>query len=144
VYINEADGYCFAYQSHFTMGNKPSDGMEVRGPAVDNSSEPIRATFRVEVSPSATDKTLHQQAEDYLGDFSVIDPATFSWSEIQVDGETAWRVEPIPAMLSYRIIFVQHNGSLSRLMYWPVYIPEAQSDLTDLTQSTLGSFAFMK
>jgi hypothetical protein len=144
VYINEADGYCFAYQSHFTMGNKPSDGMEVRGPAVDNSSEPIRATFRVEVSPSATDKTLHQQAEDYLGDFSVIDPATFSWSEIQVDGETAWRVEPIPAMLSYRIIFVQHNGSLFRLMYWPVDIPEAQSDLTDLTQSTLGSFAFMK
>ena len=31
-----------------------------------------------------------------------------------------------------------------RLMYWPVDIPEAQSDLDDLTQTTLGSFAFTK
>jgi hypothetical protein len=29
-------------------------------------------------------------------------------------------------------------------MYWPVDIPEAQSDLDDLTQTTLGSFAFTK
>ena len=144
VYNNEADGYCFAYPSHFTLGDQPSDNPDVRGPAVDNSSEPIRATFHVEVSPSATDKTLRQQAEDYLREFSVIDPATFSWSEIQVNGETAWRVEPIPAMLSYRIVFVQHNGSMFRLMYWPVDIPEAQSDLNDLTQTTLGSFAFTK
>ncbi len=144
VYINEADGYCFAYQSHFTMADKPSDNMEVRGPAVDNSSEPIRATFRVEVSPSTPDKTLRQQAEDYLREFSVIDPATFSWSEIQVDGEAAWKVEPIPAMLSYRIVFVQHNGAMFRLMYWPVDIPEAGSDLNDLAQTTLGSFAFTK
>jgi hypothetical protein len=144
VYINEADGYCFAYQSRFTLGDQPSDNPEVRGPAVDNSSEPIQATFRVEVSPSAPDKALRQQAEDYLREFSVIDPATFSWSEIQVDGETAWRVEPIPVMLSYRIVFVQHNGSMFRLMYWPVDIPEAQSDLNDLAQTTLGSFAFTK
>ncbi len=53
-------------------------------------------------------------------------------------------VEPVPAMLSYRIIFVQHNGSIYRLLFWPVDIPEARADLTDLTQTTLGSFAFMK
>lgn len=144
VYINEANGYCFAYQSHFTLGDQTSDNPEVRGPAVDNSSEPIQAMFRVEVSPAATNKALRQQAEDYLREFSVIDPATFSWSEIQVDGETAWTVEPIPVMLSYRIVFVQHNGSIFRLMYWPVDIAEAQSDLNDLTQTTLGSFAFTK
>ena len=144
VYIDEANGYCFAYQSHFTLGDQPSGKPEVRGPAVDNSAEPIHATFSVEVSPAATDKTLREQAEAYLREFSVVDPARFTWDQIQVDGEAAWRVEPIPAMLAYRIVFVQHNGSIFRLIYWPVDIPEAQADLNDLTQTTLGSFAFTK
>jgi hypothetical protein len=144
VYINEANGYCFAYPSRFTLGDQPSDKPDVRGPAVDDSVEPIHATFGVEVSPAEMNKTLREQAESYLKEFSVMDPATFTWSQIQVNGEEAWRVEPVPAMLAYRIVFVQHDGSIFRLMYWPVDIPEAQTDLNDLTQTTLGTFAFTK
>src|SRR5689334_2617222 len=144
VYINKVDGYCFAYPSQFTLGDQPSDKPGVRGPAVDKSAEPIHATFSVEVTPAQTEKTLREQAEAYLREFSVLDPAIFSWSQIQVDGEDAWRVEPVPVMLAYRIVFVQHNDSIFRLLYWPVDIPEAQSDLNDLTQTTLGSFAFTK
>jgi hypothetical protein len=144
IYINEIDGYCFAYPSQFTLGDQPSDKPDVRGPAVDDSVEPIHATFSVEVSPAATDKSLQEQAEAYLKEFSVVDPATFTWAQIQLGGETAWRVEPIPAMLAYRMVFVQHNGTMFRLMYWPVDIPEAQPDLNDLTQTTLGSFTFTK
>jgi hypothetical protein len=90
------------------------------------------------------DKTLREQAETYLRDFSVMDPATFNWSQITVDGEAGLVVEPVPATLAYRIVFVQHNGNLYRLLYWPVDIPEAQADLNDLTQTILGSFAFIK
>jgi hypothetical protein len=144
VYVNEVDGYCFAYPSQFTLGDQPSDKPDVRGPAVDKSAEPIHATFSVEVTSAQTEKTLREQAEAYLKEFSVADPATFTWSQIQVNGEEAWRVEPVPVMLAYRIVFVQHNDSIFRLMYWPVDIPEAQSGLNDLTQTTLGSFAFTK
>jgi hypothetical protein len=144
VYINEADGYCFAYPSRFTLGDQPSDKPDVRGPAIDDSAEPIHATLSVEVSPAALGKSPREQAEVYLKEFSAADPATFTWKQIQVDGESAWEVEPIPAMLAYRIVFVQHNGFMFRLMYWPVDIPEAQPDLNDLTQTTLGSFTFTK
>lgn len=144
VYIDEVDGYCFAYPGQFTLGDQPSDKPDVRGPAVDDSTEPVRATFGVEVTSAEVNKTLREQAEVYLKDFSVVDPATFTWSQIQIDGEEAWRVEPVPAMLAYRIVFVRHNGSIFRLMYWPVDIPAAQSDLNDLTQTTLGSFSFTK
>jgi hypothetical protein len=143
VYINEVDGYCFAYPNQFTLGDQPSDKPDVRGPAVDDSVEPIHATLGVEVTPAATNQTLREQAEAYLKEFSTVDPATFTWSQIQVGGENAWQVEPVPAMLAYRVVFVQHNGSIFRLMYWPVDIPEAQPDLNDLTQTTLGSFAFL-
>ena len=144
VYINEMDGYCFAYPMRFTLGDQPSDQPDVQGPAVDDSYEPIHATLTIEVEPAATDKPLREQAVNYLKDFSVMDPDTFSWNQVTVGGEAGWMVEPVPAMLSYRIVFVQYNGSIYRLLFWPVDIPEAQADLNDLTQTTLGSFAFIK
>jgi hypothetical protein len=144
VYINEMDGYCFAYPSRFTLGDQPSDKPDIQGPAVDDSSEPIHATLTVEVKPAAADKSLREEAESFLRDFSVMDPDTFTWSQVPVGGETGWMVEPVPAMLAYRIVFVQHGGNIFRLLYWPVDIPEAQTDLNDLTQTTLGSFAFTK
>lgn len=144
VYLNEADGYCFAYPTRFTAGDQPFDKPNVHGPAVDDSAEPIQAIFIVEVAPASTDKPLREQAEAYLKEFSVVDPATFTWTQVPVGGEAGWMVEPVPAMLAWRIVFVQHNGNIFRLLYWPVDIPEAQSDLDELTQTTLGSFAFLK
>ena len=143
VYINKADGYCFTYPTRFTLGDQPSDKPAVLGPAVDDSVEPIHATLTVEFAP-ATEKSLGEQAEAFLKEFSVADPASFTWTQVQVADEAGLMVEPVPAMLSFRIVFVQHNGNLFRLMYWPVDIPEAQADLTDLTQTTLGSFAVIK
>ena len=143
VYINEADGYCFAYPTRFTLGDQPSDKPDVRGPALDDSVEPIHATLTVEFAP-ATDRPLREQAEAFLKEFSVADPTSFTWTQVPVGGESGWMVEPVPAMLAYRIVFVQHNGNLFRLLYWPVDIPEAQNDLNDLTQTTLGSFAFLR
>ena len=143
VYINEMDGYCFAYPMNFTLGDQPSDQPDVVGPAVDDSLEPIHATLTVEFAP-ASDKTLREQAEAYLKEFSVADPATYTWTQVPVGGEAGLMVEPVPVMLSYRIVFVQHNGTLFRLLFWPVDISEAQSDMNDLTQTTLGSFSFLK
>jgi hypothetical protein len=45
--------------------------------------------------------------------------------------------------LSWRVIFVPHNGYLYSLMYWPVDVPEAQADLDELYHTTLNSFAFL-
>jgi hypothetical protein len=144
IYINEMDGYCFAYPNRFTLQDQPSDKPDIRGPGYGSSTEPIYPTFGVEVTSAATDKTLREQAESFLKEFSVMNPATFKWTQVQVGGEAGWKVEPVPVMLSRRIVFVQHNGYLFRLSYWPVDIPEAQTDLDELTQTTLASFAFTK
>jgi hypothetical protein len=144
VYINEADGYCFAYPSRFTLGEQPSDKPDVRGPAIGSSAEPVYAMFGVEVVPAETGKTLREQADGFLSQFSVVDPATFTWSQVPVANEAGLLVEPVPVQLSWRIVFVQHNGYLFRLSYWPVDVPEAKADLDELTQTTLGSFAFTK
>jgi len=54
----------------------------VRGPALDKSSEPIHATVGIEVTSAQTGKTLREQAESYLREFSALDPASFTWSQI--------------------------------------------------------------
>jgi hypothetical protein len=143
VYINKADGYCFAYPTRFTLGDQPSDKPNILGPALDDSVEPIHATLSIEVAP-ATNKPLKAQAKLYLTEFSVADPATLTWTQVQVGREAGLRVEPVPAVLAYRIVFIQHNENLFRLMYWPVDIPGAKTDLDELTQVTLASFAFIK
>lgn len=144
VHVNEADGYCFAYPSRFTEGTQPMlDLPAIVGPTIGNGVDPVFASFAVQVTP-ATDESLRAQAEAFLKEFSAADPAFFTWSQVPVGSEAGWLVEPVPVMLSWRIVFVQHNGNLFRLMYWPVDIPEAQADLDELTQTTLGSFAFTK
>ena len=142
VYINEMDGFCFAYPTRFTLGDQPSDNPGVRGPNLDNSIEPTFATFSVEVTPAAEGKSVREQAEAYLQQTNAnIDSAT--WTEVQVSGEPGWRVEPIPTVGAWRMVFVQHNDSLFRLAYWPVDAEIAKADVEELTQTTLGSFAFL-
>lgn len=144
VYINEADGYCFAYPTRFTLGDNPSDKPVVLGPVVDNSMEPVQATFYVEVAPAAAGTSLQEQALIYLKEFSVVDPAVYTWTQLQVGGEPALLVEPVPVWMTYKVIFVQHNGYIFRLSYWPIDLPQAKADLDELTQTTLGSFAFTR
>jgi hypothetical protein len=144
VYVNEAEGYCFAYPARFTIGDQPMiDAPAIVGPAIGNGVDPVFASFAVQITP-ANNQSLRAQAETFLREFAAADPATYVWSQVQVGGEAAWLVEPIPVMLSWRIVFVQHDGDLFRLMYWPVDIPEAQADLNELTQTTLGSFQFTR
>jgi len=142
VYINEMDGYCFAYPSRFRLGDGPSDKPDVRGPAIGRSVELVYAMFGVDVMPAATNQTLREQAEIFLRAFSAADPASFTWTQVQVGNEAGLMVEPVPVQLSWRIVFVQHDERLFRLSYWPVDVPEARADLDELTQTTLGSFAF--
>lgn len=144
VYINEMDGFCFAYPTRFTLQDQPSDKPDIRGPGYGSSAEPVSATFGVDVTAAAADKSLREQAEIFLKDFSVVDSATFTWKQVQVGGEAGWMVEPIPVQLAWRIVFVQHNGYLFRLSYWPVDIPEVKADVDELSQVTIASFAFTK
>jgi hypothetical protein len=115
----------------------------ILGPTIGDGVDPVFASFAVQITP-ASEESLRTQAEVFLKEFSVTAPAAYTWTPFQVGNEAGLIVEPVPAMLSYRIAFVQHNGNLIRLAYLPVDFPDAQTDLDDLTQTTLGSFTFMR
>lgn len=144
VYLNEADDYCFAYPTRFVEGQHPVlNTPAILGPTIGDGVDPVYASFAVLVTP-ATGESLQTQAEAFLKEFSAADSASYTWTQVPVGGEAGLMVEPVPVMLSWRIVFVQHNGNLFRLMYWPVDVFEARADLDELTQTTLGSFAFTR
>lgn len=142
VYINEMDGYCFAYPTRFALQEQPSDKPDIRGPGYGSGGEPVYATFSVDVQPASAEFTARGEAEIFLKDFTVVDIDSLTWNQVLIDGEWGWMVEPVPTRGAWRFVFVQHNGTLYRLSYWPVDIAEVRADVDELTQVTLASFAF--
>ena len=144
VQIEPASGYCYAYPPRFTFGKHPNFGYQaVMGPALGSSTEPVFATFAVESGPYDPNLSLDQQADTFLRGFTVIAPDILTRARLTVGGEAAVMVDNVPVQLSWRIVFVAHKDRLYRLMYWPVDIKEAKSDLDDLYQTTTGSFSFI-
>jgi hypothetical protein len=139
VYIAEGD-YCFAYPPRFFLNHEGG----VRSPDLDDSLTPLYMTFAVTVTPANLEFTARGEAELFLQDFTVVDVDTLAWTPVMVGDEWGWMVEPVPTMGAWRFVFVQHNGYLYRLSYWPVDIPEARADVDELAQVTLGSFAFIR
>lgn|SRR5574341_1925134 len=145
VYIERDAGYCFAYPKRFTFGTQPLfDIPAVIGPAIGSSAEPVFATFAVEVTTYDPGKGLDQQVDVFLREFTVVPPESMTRARVIVGAEAAVLVDVVPVQLSWRILFVPHNGQLYRLMYWPVDVPEAQADIEELYQTTLNSFAFLE
>lgn len=145
VYIDRNAGYCYAYPLRFTVGEQPwFAGLPgILGPALDSSAEPIHATLVLEVTSFDPQKSLDQQADEFLKNLTVVDLATLKRTNLTVAGEPALQVDAIPVQLSWRIIFVSHANKLYRLMYWPVDITDAQKDLDELFQTTLNTFSFI-
>jgi len=144
VYIDSTGRYCFAYPKRFTFGTQPFFNIPaVMGPAIGSSEEPLLATFAVEAAPYDSHKGLDQQVDEFLRGFTVAAPESMTRARIVVGGEAAVLVDIVPVQLSWRIVFVPHDGQLYRLMYWPIDVPEATADIDELYQTTLNSFAFL-
>jgi hypothetical protein len=144
VSIDHDNGYCFAYPIGFSMGESPYlDVPAVMGPPVDQGPDEVSATFGVVVTPSVPGQKLSTQVDNFLKDFTTVDLNTFTRTDLTVGGEPAMMVDNVPVQLSWRVVFVQHGDKLYRLMYWPTDVPAAQSDLEQLYQTTLNSFAFL-
>lgn len=144
VYIDPEGAYCFAYPKRFTLGTQPLFDMPaVIGPAI-GSGEPVYATFAVEVGPYKSSQSLDQQVDEFLKGYTVAAPESLTRAVLSVARESAVMVDVVPVQLSWRIVFVPHQGQLYRLMYWPVDLPDAKADIEALYQTTLNSFAFLK
>lgn len=144
ISLDRAAGYCFAYPKRFAINILPLlNTPAVMGPNVGSGADSIQASFAVQMATYDPDQSLDQQVDQFLKEFTVASPETLTRARLTVGGESAVMVDVVPVQLSWRIVFVPHAGKLYRLMYWPVDALEAKTDLEELYQTTIGSFAFL-
>lgn len=146
VYVDRAAGYCFAYPSHFTLGDQPSDSPPVLGPALDDSLDPVRVSLEIKTEPAPEGSALTVLVDDYLTR-PELHPSGFPWtierSSTVLGGEPAERLEDVPGRLSSRLVMALHENTLFTLRFHPSDAAVAGADLEALFQTVTGSFVFL-
>ena len=90
VYIDRTAGYCYAYPKRFTYGSHPMFNVPaVQGPAIGGATDPVFATFTVEVVPVDPNRSLDQQVDQFLREFTVVAPESLTRARLTVGGEPA-------------------------------------------------------
>jgi hypothetical protein len=70
-------------------------------------------------------------------------PVTITREPWSLGSESAEKLEPIPGLLSSRLVMALHDNLLFTLRFHPSDIELAKPGLDDLTQTVSGSFAFL-
>ncbi len=141
-----ANGYCYAYPLRFRLDKL----FDLYGPLLDPSPEPVQVMLGLTVAPAEQGTTLEKVVDQFLADVTTgIDLSAFpkiTRTSLQLGGEAAVVVEPVPGYGSARFVFVIHSGNVYRLRFWPVdpSTGASNADLNDLYQSVTASFSFIQ
>jgi hypothetical protein len=145
VYINREWGYCFAYPAQYSLDeDRKSEGrVSLYGPAIDENADPIRISLEVKVQPVPEDSDQVRLVDAYLAQFRNV-PLTITRGPWLLGSIPAEKLEPVPGLLSSRMVMALHNNLLFALQFHPADIDYAKQSLDDLTQTVSGSFAFLE
>jgi hypothetical protein len=144
VYINHEWGYCFAYPGIFTLDESlDAEGViTLYGPALEDNADPVRVSLELTTQLVPPASTLTPLVDAYLSRFqdSVLQ---IRRQPARLGDEAAEMLEPIPGLLSSRVVMAVHGHILLTLRFHPSDIEFAKPGLEDLTQTVTGSFAFL-
>jgi hypothetical protein len=144
VYVDEERGYCFAYPLDFSLDTSAASQGTIllQGPALDQSSQPIRASLELTAQPVPGGSNLDLLAAAYLNSLGELSVG-ITQNTTTLGGEPAVSLEPVPGILSSRVFLALHNDVLLTLRFHPVDMEAAKPDLEALTQTLSGSFSFL-
>ena len=144
IHVNETWGYCFAFPLNFSVDETPESGerVSVSGPALDGAGDPLRARLEVAAQLLEGGSDLSALVDAYLASLGDI-PWTINHTPMLLGGEPAVQLEPVPGLLSSRVIMALHNNILYTLQFHPSDLELAKPDLEALAQTVTGSFEFL-
>lgn len=144
VYVNKDWGYCFAYPTEFTIDeSQAAKGIVyLYGPALDNNTDPLRVSLEIITQVMPKNSELAPLVDAFLVPFQNT-PWEITREALKLGGEDAERLEPIPGLLSSRILIALHNDILFTFRFQPQDFSPAKFGLNTLTQTVSGSFAFL-
>ena len=144
VYVNEAWGYCFAYPTNFTVDESlAADGIvSLYGPPLEDNADPVRVSLEITTQLVPEGSGLVPLVDAYLTSFHDIS-WTITREPWMLGSEPAEKLEPIPGLLTARVVMALDKDILFTLRFHPSDIEIAKPDMDALTQTVSGSFAFL-
>ncbi len=144
VYTSQYDAYCFAYPQHFELEISAIGQPVVRGPALDKSPDPLRATLVIEAEVAVRDKGLAEIVDGYLSQFEGMAVPAITRTSLTLGGEPAELLEVVPGREGSQEVFALRDGELFHLMFMPSVrdFPAAQADVESLYEAVVKSWKF--
>jgi hypothetical protein len=143
VYIRSEDAFCFSIPERFEIETASPGYARIIGPALEKNPDPIRVTLEVTAKDVPPGSTLNGLVDQALAEFADFTAWKISRTPIEIGGEPATVVEPVPGLLSGRALFFLHGITFYKLCFWPVDVKLAQADLAELYQTATDSFHFL-
>jgi hypothetical protein len=144
VYTNEEWGYCFAYPANFTLDeSRTADGIiTLYGPGLEDIANPVRASLEITAQVAPPESGLTPLVDVYRNSFGET-PLPIGRETGMLGGKPAETLDPVPGMLSSRVMMALNENILFTLRYHPSDLEIAKPDLETLSQTVTGSFAFL-
>ena len=144
VYVNHGWGYCFAYPVDFTQDeSRAAEGiLTLYGPALEENAGPIRVSLELTTQVVPHGSELNELVTAYLMSFRGL-PGAMARRPWRLGSEPAEMLEPVPGLLSSRLVLALHENILFTLHFHPSDLEIANAGLEALTQTVTGSFAFL-
>jgi hypothetical protein len=144
VYLNEQWGYCFAYPGTFTPdASRLAEGViTLYGPTLEDSTNPVRVSLEITAQAVPEGSNFTRLVEAYLLSFRELSGPVLREPSM-LGGRYAEMLEPVPGLLSSRVMIALNNNTLYTLRFHPSDLETTKADLDALTQTVIGSFAFL-
>jgi hypothetical protein len=144
VYISQEWGYCFAYPLNFTLDeSRAAEGVvTLFGPGLEDIANPVRASLEIRAQVAPAESGLTPLVDVYRSSFGET-PMAIERETSSLGGKPAEILDPVPGLLSSRVMFVLNENILFTLRYHPSDLDLAKPDLEALSQTVTGSFAFL-
>ena len=148
VFADRERGFCFLYPAKFEANNVVEGQINVvgsvRGPALDNSADPLQAILLIEAAPSEG-LDLKAATDELLKELQVAGQATIKQRPFDLGGTPAVLLEGVPGRGGSRDVVDVQNGLRFRLLFMPdpEGFPAVKQDLDALFETVTQSFTFL-
>jgi hypothetical protein len=146
LYVNQEDGYCFAYPPSFRAGEFSPGQPGIFGPPLDQNLEPLAAMLGIAVKPVPPGSDLSELVDVFLRESAELRVPPITRMPLELGGEPAEILEVVPGREGSRDVLAIHGAGLYRLLFMPSVrdFPRAQPDVEALFEAVRTSFSFLE
>ncbi|MCC7358800.1 MAG: hypothetical protein IT317_04955 [Anaerolineales bacterium] len=145
LYLDPAGRFCLLYPARFRTGDVTADRVNLSGPPLDASVEPVFALLTIEVLGPSDGRALAAVVDSYLAGAAVAGAPMVDRQPAQWGGEPAELLSGLPGLPPSRQLIVIHAATVYHVALLPYDVTAlpALPDVEDVWAVVSQSFTFL-